>query len=315
MESQVSFGIVGAGNHFVKNILPAISKCGSVNLAAIYTRSEEKKANLTSSFPGVEIFTDYAEFLASALFGVVYIASPVGKHYLDVRHALESGKHVLCEKKLTSSHDETVTLVELARQKQLILYEALMYQHHPQFKRALEFIVSNSARLKSISARFFIPHLNPDDVRYNSELGGGALNDCGIYPASFLSAIFGCLPNSKKLFQITEPGFSVDTGGSLIADYDGVLCVAEWGFGRSYSNQVTVTFDKFELVLPRAFSKPPTYDCNMVERNSFGVEQVISVGMHDHFEMMLKDFIFMLRSGNTINQMVTLNSSTILEVK
>ena len=62
----------------------------------------------------------YEDLLADPDVGVVHITSPNGLHFEQCRLALAAGKHVLCEKPLAMTAEETATLVALARQSPLV---------------------------------------------------------------------------------------------------------------------------------------------------------------------------------------------------
>ncbi|GGF99902.1 hypothetical protein GCM10010912_50910 [Paenibacillus albidus] len=50
-------------------------------------------------------------------------------HYSYAKEALQSGKHVICEKPFTSNKHEFMELKELARQNKLVLLEAITNQY------------------------------------------------------------------------------------------------------------------------------------------------------------------------------------------
>ena len=66
---------------------------------------------------------DYDDFLEDC--DCVYILSHPTKHYREIKHALERGKHVLCESPIALTLEETKELFALAEKKNLILMEAI----------------------------------------------------------------------------------------------------------------------------------------------------------------------------------------------
>ena len=67
----------------------------------------------------------------------VYIAAPHGTHYAYAKAALERGKHVLCEKPMVLSKQQAKELFALAREKNLVLMEAIKTAYAPGFVRLL----------------------------------------------------------------------------------------------------------------------------------------------------------------------------------
>ena len=68
-----------------------------LQLAAVYSRSEERGKAFAASLAGVSVYTDLEKLAASDI-DAVYIASPNHLHYPQSRFFLERGKHVICEK-------------------------------------------------------------------------------------------------------------------------------------------------------------------------------------------------------------------------
>jgi predicted dehydrogenase len=96
--------------------------------------------------------------------------------------ALAAGKHVLLEKPAADTAEETREMFKLAESKGLILMEAFHYRFHPAVQR-LKAIVDGGelGAVKHISTSLTVPKciMRPGDIRYEYELGGGALMDMG----------------------------------------------------------------------------------------------------------------------------------------
>jgi len=73
------------------------------------------------------IFTNRIEDALADKIDAAVIATPIDTHYEVVRQALESGKHVLCEKPLTQHFEEAKELTCLAEKNELILLTNYTY--------------------------------------------------------------------------------------------------------------------------------------------------------------------------------------------
>ncbi|KAJ7504193.1 NAD(P)-binding protein [Mycena galericulata] len=104
------------------------------------------------------------EMLEDSEINAIYNPLPAGLHYEWTMKALTAGKHVLVENPSSYTAEETRRMFELAETKGLVLLEAL----HNQYAM-LNFMLT--IRDKG--------YLKPDDIRFNYELGGGALMDMG----------------------------------------------------------------------------------------------------------------------------------------
>jgi len=60
------------------------------------------------------VYHDLDELLGDSRVGVVHVASPNKHHFEQAKQAMESGRHVICEKPLATSSHETAALRELA---------------------------------------------------------------------------------------------------------------------------------------------------------------------------------------------------------
>lgn len=70
---------------------------------------------------GVEKFcSDYSEILEDPEIDAVHICTPNYLHFQMAKDALNAGKHVICEKPLTTTKEEAEELVALAKEKGLI---------------------------------------------------------------------------------------------------------------------------------------------------------------------------------------------------
>lgn len=83
---------------------------------------------------------DYKMVLDSS--DAVYIRSLPQMHYDQIKIALESGKHVLCESPITLSKAQTKELFTIAEEKNLILMEAIKTAYATAFSRLILLIKS-----------------------------------------------------------------------------------------------------------------------------------------------------------------------------
>lgn len=289
---QIRIGIIGFGAHIKKNILPCFTTNRGRQIAGIYVRDARKYRSLYPEL--ANLFTDNrAQFLADESINVVYIASPISTHFAHAQAALLAGRHVWCEKPLTDSLENSMSLVALAQKTGQFLAEVSMYRYHRQFKMIRTEIIKRQAtgeRILGVSSRFSIPALNPDNIRYSKELGGGALLDIGYYPLSATTALFGA-PLTVAANGYFCPAHEVDLSGQALLEYAGFSCCNFWAIGSSYSNQIEVNFSDSTLRVERAFSKSADLETRITDYNASGkVQQIIPVPADDHFEAMFRSF-------------------------
>src|SRR6185436_6294434 len=97
----------------------------------------------------------------------------------------EAGKHVLCEKPMSSSIAEVEQAFAVAERTGLHLTEAFMYRHHPQAKRLAALVAEGAiGALRVIRSTFSYGLYDPENIRLRTDVDGGSLMDVGCYCVS-----------------------------------------------------------------------------------------------------------------------------------
>ena len=99
--------------------LEAVRRVECVEAAAIAGRNAEATRRLGSAYGVPLITTDYREVLRDPTIDAVHIGTPNAQHFSMAKDALLAGKHVLCEKPLTTTVAEGEELVALASKQGL----------------------------------------------------------------------------------------------------------------------------------------------------------------------------------------------------
>jgi predicted dehydrogenase len=206
---------------------------------------------------------------------------------------LNAGKHLWCEKALTTRVSDTEVLLSLSRERGLSVCEGHMYLYHPQFLRLARYLSDGVVgRILSVSCRFGIPTLSHPGFRTDRALGGGALFDVGCYPVSAIQALFPDSPQPLLHASVfSRDGTSVDTDGySVIQLSDGVQATLEWKTNAAYRNELDLWGERGNLFTERIFSKPATYAPLFRFRDEQGAESLEYVAAANHFVLMLEAF-------------------------
>jgi predicted dehydrogenase len=112
----IKTAILGTG--FMGRVhLEAVRRVEGVECVAIAARNAESAQRLAAGFSIPKVTTDYREVLRDPAVDAVHICTPNAQHYAMAKEAIIAGKHVLCEKPLTTTVAEAEELVALARQK------------------------------------------------------------------------------------------------------------------------------------------------------------------------------------------------------
>ncbi|MBV9479182.1 MAG: Gfo/Idh/MocA family oxidoreductase [Acidobacteria bacterium] len=94
--------------------LEGVRRVESVEVAAVVGRREEAAQRLGAGFSVPTATTDYRQVLRDGAIDAVHVCTTNAEHYRAVKDALEAGKHVLCEKPLTTTVKQAQELASLA---------------------------------------------------------------------------------------------------------------------------------------------------------------------------------------------------------
>jgi predicted dehydrogenase len=165
--------------------LDGVASSDEVDVVAIGSRDLERAAQFAGEHAIERVHGSYEALLADPEVEAVYIPLPNSLHVEWTLRALESGKHVLCEKPLSRHSDPVEHVFNEADRHGLLLMEAFMYRHNPQTRRLQELVAGGAiGRLRLIRAAFSFNATDPSNIRLSAALDGGALMDVGCYCVS-----------------------------------------------------------------------------------------------------------------------------------
>ena len=117
MAKRLKTAVVGTG--FMGRVhLEQLRRVESVDVVAVVGRELKSAQKLAASY-GVEATDDYRKLLSDSTLDAVHICTPNAMHYPMVKDALQAGKHVLCEKPVTTTVEEAQELQVLAQKTKL----------------------------------------------------------------------------------------------------------------------------------------------------------------------------------------------------
>lgn len=281
----------GIGYHAQKNILPAIEECDAVVLAGVCSRNQKNAQAAANRWGGV-VWPDADAMLASRDVDAVFLCTPIGLHYEQGLAVVEAHKHLLCEKALTDKAERSLDLIAAARRRDVALCEAFMYQFHPQFQSLSDLTgAPDFGGIEALNCWFGLPALENPGFRSSPDLGGGGFLDVACYPISVAARLIEGLPRVTSARLDKSPGDEVDMTGHATLEFPGgEVAHLEWGFGRSYRNEVSVWGKNKSAFADRIFSKSTDFESSILSRDLRGQEQQIRINPANAYGEMLKAF-------------------------
>jgi len=129
----------------------------------------------------------------------VYNPLPNSLHAEWTIRALQAGKHVLCEKPMAANAREAEAMANAAREAGLVLSEAFAYRYHPLTSYVKAVLDGGElGTIKHMEAQFCFLLPLTNNIRFNYDLAGGALMDCGCYPVSLIRYLAGAEPTVER---------------------------------------------------------------------------------------------------------------------
>ena len=197
-EKKVRWGILSTARIAAERLIPAFHESEIASLIAVASRDKERAEQFASKHRIAQAYANYEELLADRSIDAVYIPLPNHLHREWAIRAIDAGKHVLCEKPLSTSATDGMAMFEASEKNNVLLMEGFMYRFHPQTQRVRELLAKGTIgqpRLIRVAHSFpLILQDRDDDFRWSKEAGGGSLADVGVY----------CVDTARYLFS-TDP--------------------------------------------------------------------------------------------------------------
>jgi predicted dehydrogenase len=226
-ETFMRIGTIGTGS-IVEKFLSAVKDVEGAQGEAVYSRKEDTGRTLANKFNIKKVYIDLDYMLEDDAIDFIYVASPNSLHYEYSLKALQKGKNVICEKPFTSTVEESEALIKLAKEKNLMLFEAIITIHLPNYKLIKENL-GKLGQLRMIQCNYSQYSSRYDQLLsgetpnvFNPKFSGGALQDINIYNVHFVMNMFGT-PESVS-YTANKHSNGIDTSGVLVLKYADLIC-------------------------------------------------------------------------------------------
>lgn len=199
---MIKLGIIGS--NFVSDWLcESVNRTNGIVNHALYSRTAERGSEFASKHSIPHVYTDLTTFLSSDI-DAVYIASPNSCHFEQAMAAMEQGKHVLCEKPIATNSCDLGKMIAKAKEKGVILLEAMRPAFDPAFDAVKEALSSlgtlRYARFEYCQYSSRYDKFKNGEIMnaFNPKLGNAALMDIGVYAVHSCVKLFG-LPDLDEI--------------------------------------------------------------------------------------------------------------------
>ena len=217
-------GILGAGS-IAETMTKTIANMEDVEVSAVGAREYDRAKAFAKKFEIEKAYGSYEDLVNDSELDLIYIATPHSHHYKHTKLCLEHNKNVLCEKAFMVNANQAQELFDLAKEKGLLLTEAIWTRYMPSRAMIDEVIASGAIGTPTSLIANLGYNISHVERMLKPELAGGALLDLGVYTLHFASMVFG---NDVK--KITSAVSKLETGvdgmNSITLEFqDGKLAV------------------------------------------------------------------------------------------
>ena len=210
---KTGYCIVGLGRISMQHFMPAIKTSPKAQVTALVSGHRDKAERMAAEYgvPASSIYSydNYDAIAGNPNIDAVYIALPNSMHAEYSIRAAKAGKHVLCEKPMSTTVAEAREMIaacQRAKKKLMIGYRCHL---EPVNQRAVQLIREGRlGKIQAIESAFGF-NIKPNEWRTQRKMaGGGPLMDVGIYSL-----------NACRYLTGEEP-VEIDAHSSVI-DHDG----------------------------------------------------------------------------------------------
>ena len=312
----MKWGVLGCADIARSAVIPAILSVDGQQLVAVASRHLATAALVAKQFNCIPI-EGYSRLLDREDIDAVYVPLPTGLHYEWVMKALEAGKHVLVEKSAATTLHESTAMVVKAREKGLALVENFQFLHHAQHRYVKDLLAQHEiGELRCFRSAFGFPPFDFNkNIRYQADLGGGALLDSGAYVLRATSFICGSGFEVRAAKLNNHPTLGVDWYGGAFLSHKETDLFSEiaFGFDNYYQCNYEVWGSAGRIVNTRAFTAKPGFSPSILLEKNGKTEEIVLppdnhfVNMIRHFELIIEQRSFETEWAQLLEQATLIN--------
>jgi predicted dehydrogenase len=203
-EPKIGYAVIGLGR-IAGHFMPGVLSTTNSQITALVSGHRDKAERIAAEYgvPRSSIYNydNFDEIARNPAVGAVYVALPNSMHAEYTIRAAKAGKHVLCEKPMSTNVAEAEAMIAACKAANVKLMIAYRCHYEPTNLQAIRLIRDGAlGQVQAIeSANGF--NIAPREWRLNKKLaGGGPLFDVGIYSLNACRYLTGEEPSQISAF-------------------------------------------------------------------------------------------------------------------
>jgi predicted dehydrogenase len=261
---KLRIGIVGAGNIVRTRHLPGLKKPPDVEIVAVSNSAFESSEKFCSeNAPGATPIKDWAELVALPDIDIVWIGTPPYMHSAVTISALEAGKHVFCQARMSMDLAEAEEMLAASKRYPELVTMLCPPPYGLRGDLMVKKILAENyigrphhVRLQSFTSNYLDPSA-PAHWRQKIEISGLNTLTLGIYVEvlhRWLGDITGVFARGKIIYPVRE-GYEViipdlltilcsfENGAEGVLEFSGINSLPQGDRLEIYGSAGTMTYD------------------------------------------------------------------------
>ena len=231
MPRDVNIGVIGTGAIAQVVHLPILKRLPDLAVTAVVDSRLDKAKTIAERFDIPAVAGTLGELPEDVPVDAVLVSTPNHTHASLVLDALERGKHVLCERPLAPSSEDTERLIRAAESAGLQLMVAMNLRYRLDLRAIRQFVASGELGELILIRSLWLTRINRRPNRGwrldGASAGGGVMMDLGVQALDVALWLLG-YPEVERVSARTHPASAVeDTAVALLALEDGTTVQVE----------------------------------------------------------------------------------------
>ena len=204
---KIGYAVIGLGQ-IAGHFLPAAGSTTNSQITGLVSGHRDKADRIAAQYgvPQNSIYNyeNFDEIVRNPAVDAVYVALPNSMHAEYTIRAAKAGKHVLCEKPMSTNVAEAEQMIAACKAASVKLMIAYRCHYEPTNLRAIQLLRTGSiGQVQAIESSFGF-NMGPNEWRTNKKLaGGGPLFDVGIYSLNACRYLTGEEPEHIAAYAST----------------------------------------------------------------------------------------------------------------
>ena len=241
---QLNWATLGCG--VIANQLAEAMQAKGRTLYSVANRTHQKAVEFANKYKIEKVYDSIDEVFEDENVDIIYISTPHNTHIEYLRKALKNGKNVICEKSITLNSKELDEAINLAKENNVVLAEAMTIYHMPIYKELKKRMDAGKfGELRVIQMNFgSYKEYDMKNRFFNRNLAGGALLDIGVYALSFVRMFLNSCPDQITSQVKLAPTGVDEQAGILLMNREQEMATVTLSLHAKQPKRGMISFDK-----------------------------------------------------------------------